>query len=90
MREICLNAFDRSARCMCVNLTAIALLTGEGKDKPVCVCAEGSLVQKSRHFLPLLKQYLELCARDHFGCTLEMNVGYETALPGAAAASGRR
>ena len=86
VREICLNAFDRSARCMCVNLTAIALLTGEGKDKPVCVCAEGSLVQKSRHFLPLLKQYLELCARDHFGCTLEMNVGYETTLPGAAAA----
>lgn len=87
VREICLMAFDRSARCMCVNLTAIALLTGAGKDKPLCVCAEGSLVQKSRHFRPLLEQYLESCALDHFGRRLEMNVGYETTLPGAAAAA---
>lgn len=87
VREICLMAFDRSARCMCVNLTAIALLTGAGKDKPLCVCAEGSLVQKSRHFRPLLEQYLESCALGHFGRRLEMNVGYETTLPGAAAAA---
>lgn len=87
VRELCLAAFDRSARCMCVNLTAIALLTGEGVDKPLGVCAEGSLVQKSRHFCPLLEKYLESCALEHFGRRLEMNVGYETTLPGAAAAA---
>ncbi len=86
LEEVCLALFDRSARCMCCNLTAIALLTGEGEDKPICVCAEGSLVQKSRHFLPLLKKYLETVALGVFGRKLEMTVGYETTLPGAAAA----
>ena len=86
MQDLCLAAFDRSARCMCVNLTAIALLTGEGKDKPVCVCAEGSLVQKSRHFRPMLERYLEEYTLGVFGRKLEMTVGYETTLPGAAAA----
>lgn len=86
LREVCLALFDRSARCMCTNLTAISLLTGEGKEKPICVCAEGSLVQKSRHFLPLLEKYLEEYALGVFERKLELTVGYETTLPGAAAA----
>lgn len=86
IRDVCLAAFERSARCMCVNLTAIALLTDEGKDKPICVCAEGSLVQKSRHFRPMLEKYLDEYALGVFGRRLEMTVGYETTLPGAAAA----
>ena len=86
IREICLAAIDRSARCMCVNLLAIALLNDSGKDKPVCVCAEGSLVQKSRHFRPLLEHYLHAYAEGVFGRKLELTVGYETTLPGAAAA----
>lgn len=87
VRDICLAAFERSARCMCSNLTAICLLTGEGRDKPVCVCAEGSLVQKSRHFRPMLEACLEKYALGVFGIRLELNVGYETTLPGAAAAA---
>ena len=86
LRDTCLALFERSARCMCCNLTAIALLTGEGKDKPISVCAEGSLVQKSRYFRPMLEQYLEEYALGIFGRKLEMTVGYETTLPGAAAA----
>ncbi|MBR0040410.1 MAG: hypothetical protein IJP64_03420 [Oscillospiraceae bacterium] len=86
IRDVCLAAFDRSARCMCVNLTAIALLTGEGTDKPICVCAEGSLVQKSRFFRPMLEKYLAEYALGVFGRKLELTVGYETTLPGAAAA----
>ena len=86
VRDIALAVFDRSARCMCTNLTAIALLTDEGKDKPVCVCAEGSLVQRSRHFRPMLEEYLERYAKGCFGRALELVVGYETTLPGAAAA----
>ncbi len=86
LQEVCLALFDRSARCMCSNLTAIVLLTGEGTDKPVCVCAEGSLVQKSRYFRPMLEKYLAEYASGVFGRRLEMTVGYETTLPGAAAA----
>ncbi|MBQ3481075.1 MAG: hypothetical protein IJH48_01870 [Oscillospiraceae bacterium] len=86
MQEVCLALFDRSARCMCCNLAAIALLTGEGEDKPICVCAEGSLVQKSRHFRPLLEKYLDEYACGVLGRRLELTVGYETTLPGAAAA----
>lgn len=86
LQEVCLALFDRSARCMCSNLTAITLLTGEGTDKPVCVCAEGSLIQKSRHFLPMLEKYLDKYAFGVFGRKLELTVGYETTLPGAAAA----
>ena len=86
LQETCLALFDRSARCMCTNLAAIALLTGEGKDKPICVCAEGSLVQKSRCFLPLLKRYLDEYAFGVLGRRLILTVGYETTLPGAAAA----
>ena len=86
VQEVCVALFDRSARCMCTNLTAIALLTGEGRDKPICVCAEGSLVQKSLYFRPLLEKYLEEYALGVFGRKLELTVGYETTLPGAAAA----
>ena len=86
LREICLALFDRSARCMCTNLLAIARLNDTGRDKPICVCAEGSLVQKSHHFLPMLEKYLEEIAFGVFGRKLELTVGYETTLPGAAAA----
>ena len=86
LREICLALFDRSARCMCTNLLSIALLNDTGRDKPICVCAEGSLVQKSHHFLPMLEKYLEKIALGVFGRKLELTVGYETTLPGAAAA----
>jgi len=86
IRDICLASIDRSARCMCVDLTAIALLCGTGEERPICVCAEGSLVQKSRHFRPLLEKYLAQYALGVFGKKLELIVGYETTLPGAAAA----
>lgn len=85
---VCRSLFERSARCMCVNLMAILMLTGEGTDpeKPVCICAEGSLVQKSRSYRPTLEKLLEensakLCRRVVF------NVDYETTLPGSAAAA---
>lgn len=87
IRDVSLALFERSARCMCSVLTAICLLCGEGGDKPVCVCAEGSLVQKSRHFRPMLERLLAQYALGVFGRKLELVVGYETTLPGAAAAA---
>ncbi len=81
--------FERSARCMCTNILAIMLMTGEGKDreKPVCVCAEGSLVQKSHCYLPMLEGFLDEYAAKICGHYAVMKVGYETTMPGSAAAA---
>lgn len=87
LRELSLAMFERSARAMCVNLLAILLLTGEGVQKPVCLCAEGSLVQKGRHYRPCLSSLLDTYAHGVLGRTVELRVGEETTLPGAAAAA---
>ena len=88
LREISLAMFDRSARCMCSNLLGIALFTGDGdaQGKPMCVCAEGSLVQKSRVYRPFLEKYLaEYTAA--LGKQIELRIGNESTLPGSAAAA---
>lgn len=87
VQELSLAMFQRSARCMCTNLLAIALLTGAGKDKPVCVCAEGSLVQRSRYYRPTLEALLESEGREKLGLHFQFHVGSETTLPGSAAAA---
>lgn len=88
IRTLCRTLFERSARCMCVNLMAILMLTGEGTDpeKPVCICAEGSLVQKSRCYRPALERLLEENGA-LLGRHIVFNVDYETTLPGSAAAA---
>ena len=80
--------FRRSARCMCADLLALAMLTGAGKDagKPLCVLAEGSLVQKSRIYRPELERLLDEYGREA-GVHFVLKVGQETTLPGAAAAA---
>lgn len=89
IKTLCLAMFERSARCMCTNLAAIMLLTGEGTDgeKPVCVCAEGSLVQKSRHYRPALERMLKEYAAEKLGRHAVLKVGQETTLSGSAAAA---
>ena len=89
VRELSLALFQRSARCMCVNLLAIALLIGAGKDaeRPVCICAEGSLVQRSHHYRPVLEKLLEIEGREKLGLHFLLLVGSETTLPGSAAAA---
>ena len=79
--------FQRSARCMCVNLLALAELIGGGREKPVCMMAEGSLVQKSHFYRPELERLLKLYGTEKRGIALELHVGEETTLPGAAAAA---
>ena len=63
------------------------LLTGEGKDKPVCVCAEGSLVQKSRLYRPCLEKLLREEVAEKLGRHAVLQVSYETTLGGSAAAA---
>lgn len=89
VRELSLSLFQRSARCMCVNLLAIALLIGAGReaDRPVCVCAEGSLVQRSHFYRPELEKLLETEGREKLGLHFKLMVGSETTLPGSAAAA---
>ena len=89
VREISLALFERAARCTAANIAAIMLLTGAGtdKDKPMCVCAEGSLVDKSTHFKPMFLKALEDYAAGKLGRYAEIRVGRETTLPGSAAAA---
>jgi len=89
VQTLSLALFERSARCMCTNLLAIMQLTGEGTDpaRPVCVCAEGSLVQKSRCYRPMLERFINEYAAKKCGHYAVIKVGYETTLPGSAAAA---
>lgn len=60
IKDICKTLFLRAAVYTCANLTAIMELIDAGSDikKPVCICAEGSLIDKSFFFLPMLKTLL--------------------------------
>lgn len=88
LQTLAQELFSRSARAMCANLIGILLLTGEGCDpeKPMVICAEGSLVQKGRYYRPALESLLSRCA-DEIGRHVRLQVGEETTLPGAAAAA---
>ena len=86
-QTLSLALFHRSARCMCVNLLALAELIGGGRDKPICMLAEGSLGQKGRCYRPELERLLQLYGTEKRGIALELHVGQETTLPGSAAAA---
>ena len=89
VQTVCAAMFERSARCMATNLAAILLLTGEGTDpaRPVCVCAEGSLVQKSRLYRPCLERLIREEIGEKLGRSAVLQVSYETTLAGSAAAA---
>lgn len=89
LQEISKALFERSARCMCTNLLAISILTDSGKEAehPVCVCAEGSLVQKSHCYHPMLEQFLDLYGAKKLGRHVKLVIGNESTLPGAGAAA---
>ncbi len=84
VQTLCAAMFQRSARCMCANLAAIAVLSGE---KNVSICAEGSLVQKGRVYHPLLEELVQQVIRDQLDRNVHFTVGYETTLAGSAAAA---
>lgn len=78
--------FDRAARCMCCNLSAILLLTGEGTDKPVCISVDGSLFKKSALFRPHLEKHMQEFAGETLDRKFEFVTCDETTLLGTAAA----
>ena len=73
---------------MCSLLLAIAKCTGRGGegDRPVCDFAEGSLVQKSLNYRPLLEKYLSEYG-EKTGKKVKLLIGNDSTLPGAGAAS---
>lgn len=87
-RETALAIFERSARCMAANVFTLMRLNDSGKtaDHPACVCAEGSLISRSRYFLPFLKESLEKAAEEG-GRYAEIVLGHDTTLPGSAVAA---
>lgn len=87
-REVCLAIFERSARCVAINIYAIMLLNDSGTDesRPACVCAEGSLISRSRHFRPFLERELEKIAETEKRYAV-ISIGKDTTLPGSAAAA---
>ena len=89
IKKLSLAMFERSARCMCSCIGGMLLLTGAGQsaDKPACVCAEGSLVQKSRHYRPMLERLLKEDIGGRLGRYAVLKVGEETTLSGSAAAA---
>lgn len=58
--QLCRAIFDRAARCVCANLSAILTMTDAGGDpaRPALICADGSLYRKSSAFRPLLHDYM--------------------------------
>ncbi len=84
VRTICRAMFERSARCMCTNLAAILLLSGE---ESADICAEGSLVQKGRVYHALLEKLIQTEIREKLDRRVSFSVGYETTLAGSAAAA---
>lgn len=84
VQTLCKAMFERSARCMCTNLAAIALLSREEK---VRICAEGSLVQKGRVYRPMLEKLIRVEIEEKLGKQVQFTVGSETTLPGSAAAA---
>lgn len=89
IKALCLALFERSARCMCTNIAALLLLTGAGKEeeKPACVCAEGSLVQKGRHYRPMLEALIEREISGVLGLHVRLLLGEDSTMPGSAAAA---
>ena len=87
VRTLTSAVFERSARCMCTNLAAILLLTGAGEEKPACICAEGSLVQKGRSYRPVLEQLIEQEIGGKLGRKAVLRISQEATLPGSAAAA---
>lgn len=88
IKEISIAILKRSAICMGTVLLGIAEFTDSGKTRemPLCDCAEGSLVQKSRVYretlLDILKSFEQTPGR-----FVELKVVEESTVPGSAAAA---
>ncbi len=81
-------SFERAARMVAVNLGAILVHTGCGKDanKPVCVSAEGTTFYKSVLFRPKLDRYVKEYLNEKLGVYCEFVKAEDATLIGSAVA----
>ena len=79
--------FERSAYLMCINLAAMLLLTGAGKEETAAVYAEGSLVEKSTYYRPELERLIEKYIQKKMGRKFQFILEHETTIAGSAAAA---
>lgn len=89
VQSICHAVFERAARCVCANISAILLFTDTGSDAahPACVCADGSVVRYSKAFSSSLRRYLDSFTRAILGRHCVLHSTEEATTLGAAAAA---
>lgn len=81
-------SFERAAKTVCVNLGAILLHSGKGRDpkRPVCVSAEGTTFYKSVLFRPKLDAYVRSFLNETLGLYCEFVKTEDSTLVGSAVA----
>ncbi len=81
-------SFERAAKTVCVNMGAILLHSGKGKNpaRPVCVSAEGTTFYKSVLFRPKLDKYVKEYLNDKYGFYCEFVKTEDSTLIGSAVA----
>lgn len=86
--QLCRAVFDRSARCVCSNLSAILSFTGAGRDGgTACICVDGSMYKRSRSFRPLLAGYMDSFASGVLGHKSAFKTFDNATILGTAAAA---
>ena len=81
-------SFERAAKTVCVNIGAILLHSGKGRDpkRPVCVSAEGTTFYKSVLFRPKLDAYVRSFLNETLGLYCEFVKTEDSTLVGSAVA----
>ena len=89
IRELCHAVFSRAAMCVCANLSAILILTDKGADpaRPACICADGSVIRRSRAFSSELSHYLDSFTRAVLGRHTVLRCVEDSTTLGTAAAA---
>lgn len=77
---------ERIAKLSAVNLCAVMLKSGAGKNpcKPVCISAEGTTFYKSKLFKGKLDYYMRVNAKDKYGLNYEFVKVNDSTIIGAA------
>lgn len=86
--EIITAVFERAAGIVCAEFKAIAERTGAGKSgKPICVCTEGTTVNKSPVYKPIIEKMVEENITNESGAKLEFVFVEDATLKGTALAA---
>lgn len=87
--ELCSAVYERAAACIAVNLASIMLFNSAGSDaeQPVCICADGSVIARSRCLRPMLERQLSSFAAGELGLHSVITTPAEAPIIGAAAAA---